>query len=478
MPSWPPRSASWSATTTDRTSRAAPSIAAVPRTRPTVPIAPCHTVDRPHRRRPFRPGSCSAPCAGPTAPRSHRARSRSRRRTASRSAAPRWAWTDATPCTGWLRGPTSWSPPHPGSGPTRRPCLLNGVGAAHDFALRGTGALHRTVSRDGRARLPDVLVVATDAEGHVAGRTRTGADGRWTLTGVPARRDDGRGEPPRLPARDHRGRRHRTEPRPPSTSRSSSAVTGLAGTVRAADGAPLAGPRSPPTDAQGDVAAVALTDPAGGYAMRGPGTRPLHGRGHRARPGREPRRGGGGSGDPAGPRPGRPDATRARGTPLTARGDEMTAATTTGRRATPSSRPTSGEVAGRLRLAMARLGRRLVHAHPDAGMTPTRLTALGVLELGGPLRIGGARRAPRHQPADDVPARGRPVRARPRRAHARPGRPSRHPDRADRRGRGAAARPAPVHDRRPGPPHRRPHRGPRAALVAALPVLEEIALPD
>ena len=50
---------------------------------------------------------------------------------------------------------------------------------------------------------------------------------------------------------------------------------------------------------------------------------------------------------------------------------------------------TSGEVADRLRLAMARLGRRLVRTHPDAGMTPSRLTALGALEAAGPLRIGG-----------------------------------------------------------------------------------------
>jgi hypothetical protein len=64
---------------------------------------------------------------------------------------------------------------------------------------------------------------------------------------------------------------------------------------------------------------------------------------------------------------------------------------------------TSGEVADRLRLAIARLGRRLVHTHPDAGMTPSRLaasrgrcdtaslasslTALGALEAAGPLRI-------------------------------------------------------------------------------------------
>lgn len=48
----------------------------------------------------------------------------------------------------------------------------------------------------------------------------------------------------------------------------------------------------------------------------------------------------------------------------------------------------TGEVAGRLRLAMARLGRRMSRAHPDADVTPSRLVALGVLEVTGPLRIG------------------------------------------------------------------------------------------
>jgi len=62
----------------------------------------------------------------------------------------------------------------------------------------------------------------------------------------------------------------------------------------------------------------------------------------------------------------------------------MTAATTAASGDALGS--TSGEVADRLRLAMARLGRRLVHAHPDAGVTPSRLTAL---EAAGPLRIGG-----------------------------------------------------------------------------------------
>jgi DNA-binding MarR family transcriptional regulator len=48
----------------------------------------------------------------------------------------------------------------------------------------------------------------------------------------------------------------------------------------------------------------------------------------------------------------------------------------------------SDEVADRLRLAMGRLGRRMARALPDAGVTPSRLVALGVLETTGPLRIG------------------------------------------------------------------------------------------
>ena len=67
----------------------------------------------------------------------------------------------------------------------------------------------------------------------------------------------------------------------------------------------------------------------------------------------------------------------------------MTAATTSGPASADALGATSGEVADRLRLAMARFRRRLVHTHPDAGMTPSRLTALGALEAAGPLRIGG-----------------------------------------------------------------------------------------
>jgi DNA-binding MarR family transcriptional regulator len=46
------------------------------------------------------------------------------------------------------------------------------------------------------------------------------------------------------------------------------------------------------------------------------------------------------------------------------------------------------EVARRLRVAITRLSRRIAHAHPDTGVTPKRLIALGVLELTGAVRIG------------------------------------------------------------------------------------------
>ena len=57
----------------------------------------------------------------------------------------------------------------------------------------------------------------------------------------------------------------------------------------------------------------------------------------------------------------------------------------------PASTATSGstaETARRLRVALARLGRWMARAHPDASVTPTRLVAMGVLELIGPMRIG------------------------------------------------------------------------------------------
>ena len=105
----------------------------------------------------------------------------------------------------------------------------------------------------------------------------------------------------------------------------------------------------------------------------------------------------------------------------------MTAATTSASGDVLGS--TSGEVADRLRLAMARLGRRLVHAHPDAGMTPSRLTALGALEAAGPLRIGGLADILGTSAPNDLTARGGPVRAWPRHPHARSGRSPGDPDR-------------------------------------------------
>jgi hypothetical protein len=47
------------------------------------------------------------------------------------------------------------------------------------------------------------------------------------------------------------------------------AVTGLAGTVRGPDGVPQHRATVTATDAQGDVAAVVVTDAAGAYAMPG-----------------------------------------------------------------------------------------------------------------------------------------------------------------------------------------------------------------
>jgi hypothetical protein len=47
------------------------------------------------------------------------------------------------------------------------------------------------------------------------------------------------------------------------------AVTGLAGTVRGPDGAPLAGVTVTATDGNGDLAATAVTDRAGSYTLPG-----------------------------------------------------------------------------------------------------------------------------------------------------------------------------------------------------------------
>ena len=155
----------------------------------------------------------------------------------------------------------------------------------------------------------------------------------------------------------------------------------------------------------------------------------------------------------------------------------MTAATTSGPASADALGATSGEVADRLRLAMARLGRRLVHTHPDAGMTPSRLTALGALEAAGPLRIGGLAEILGTSP----PTTSRLVEV----LYER-GLVTRTPDPDDHRAtrialtaEGAAL----LHALRRCTTDALARRiddltvDRRAALVAALPVLEEIALP-
>jgi len=156
----------------------------------------------------------------------------------------------------------------------------------------------------------------------------------------------------------------------------------------------------------------------------------------------------------------------------------VTAATGTGTAAGSTSGSTSGEVADRLRLAMRRLARRLVRADPDAGVTPSRLIALGALEAAGPLRIGGL--------ADilgiSAPTTSRLVEG----LHER-GLVARKPDPDDHRATRVAvtaegAELLHAQRRRAIDALARriddlaPDR--RAALVAALPVLEQIALSD
>ena len=135
----------------------------------------------------------------------------------------------------------------------------------------------------------------------------------------------------------------------------------------------------------------------------------------------------------------------------------------------------AGELAGRLRLVTARLGRRLARAHPDADVTPSRLVALGVLEVAGPLRIGTLA----EHLGTSAPTTSRLVDC----LHER-GLIARTPDPDDHRATRVhltSAGLARLHEQRARATDdlaRRIDALPadrRAALVAALPVLEEIA---
>jgi MFS family permease len=145
--------------------------------------------------------------------------------------------------------------------------VLNGVGAAHDFALRGTATLTGVVTAATGGPLADALVVATDRDGRVVGRTRSGGDGSWSLTGLPVCET--------TVVASHRGHRPATAsvvtgPVPGTADLTLvPAVTGLTGTVRGPDGAPLPGVTVTATDGNGDLAAIAVTDRAGAYALPG-----------------------------------------------------------------------------------------------------------------------------------------------------------------------------------------------------------------
>jgi DNA-binding MarR family transcriptional regulator len=136
------------------------------------------------------------------------------------------------------------------------------------------------------------------------------------------------------------------------------------------------------------------------------------------------------------------------------------------------------EVAGRLRLAMGRLGRRMARAHPDAGVTPSRLVALGVLEAAGPLRIG----ALAEHLGTSAPTTSRLVDC----LHER-GLVARTPDPDDHRATRVGLTPtgaARLREQRARTTDDLARRidsltaDRRAVLVAALPVLEEIAQRD
>ena len=143
--------------------------------------------------------------------------------------------------------------------------VLNGVGAVRDFALQGTGALEGVVTTASGRALPEALLVVTDDDGRVAGRTRTGAGGDWSLTGLPV------GE--MTVVASLRGYRPGTATAVAGSSPAAVELslvptgTGLAGTVRGPDGLPLPRATVTVTDAEGDVAAITVTDPAGAYTV-------------------------------------------------------------------------------------------------------------------------------------------------------------------------------------------------------------------
>jgi hypothetical protein len=157
----------------------------------------------------------------------------------------------------------------PGFRPDVTSIVLNGAGAVHHFALSGDGAVTGTV-RAARSGVPlaGAMALATDASGRVVGSTRTGADGTFTLAGVPAGRTTVTAN---LPGHLPGAAAVQVAADVPTMVDVllQSTIAGVTGRVTGADGAPQASATVAVSGADGEALAAATTGPDGTYEISG-----------------------------------------------------------------------------------------------------------------------------------------------------------------------------------------------------------------
>ncbi len=145
--------------------------------------------------------------------------------------------------------------------------ILNGHGAVQDFVLCGHGVVSGTVRAAGGDPSGTTLL-ATDTTGRIVGRTRTGRDGGFLLSGLPSGATTVTAS---LAGHQPRAVSVVVAPVAPAVLDLvlETAAVALAGTVSGPDGCPLAGATVTVTDGAGEVVAISGTDQDGGYPLGG-----------------------------------------------------------------------------------------------------------------------------------------------------------------------------------------------------------------
>jgi len=157
----------------------------------------------------------------------------------------------------------------PGFRPTVATVTRGGRGATHDFALDGHGGVRGLVNNgwdDGAAPIPDAVVIVTDAQGRVVGRTRSATDGTFALNGLPLGPATVTASMPQ-----HQPAATAVSIGPadaaPVEMRLLPSIGGLVGTVLAPDGSVVPEVTVTASDARGDIVGSTRSDIDGRYRL-------------------------------------------------------------------------------------------------------------------------------------------------------------------------------------------------------------------